>query len=194
VPGHYLGGREFDPIYSESAQLGVPIGFHTGAGQEAMPPRFPDFLSTHAAAHAFEQMSAAATIVVGGVLERHPTLRVAFLESGIGWVPYWMERLDENFEKRHAEVPYLTRKPSEYLLSGRCYFHTEPEERGLVYAVEVMGNDYIMYASDYPHWDCSHPDSARILEARGDLSEDTKRKILCENAARFYQLPVTAAV
>ncbi len=194
VPGRYLSDQAFDPIYAEAATLGVPIGTHTGVGQEAMPPRFPDFLSTHATAHPFEQMAAVCSFVVGGILERHPALRVAFLESGIGWVPFWLERLDESFEKRHAEVPYLRMKPSEYLLSGRCYFHTEPEEKGLVYAIEVLGDDQIMYASDYPHWDCMHPDSARILQERTDLSESSKRKILGDNAARFYKLPVPAGV
>jgi predicted TIM-barrel fold metal-dependent hydrolase len=85
-------------------------------------------------------------------------------------------------------------KPSEYMRSGRCYYHTEPEEKGLVYAIEVLGDDQIMYASDYPHWDCMHPDSARILQERTDLSASTKRKILGDNAARFYKLPVPAGV
>ena len=64
----------------------------------------------------------------------------------------------------------------------------------LVYAIEVLGDDQIMYASDYPHWDCMHPDSARILQERTDLSASSKRKILGDNAARFYKLPVPAGV
>ena len=136
-------------------------------------------------------MAAVCSIVLGGVLERHPDLRVAFLEAGVGWVPYWLERLDEHFEKLGNEVPHLSMKPSEYLLSGRCYFHVEPEERGLPFAIEVLGDDLLMYASDYPHWDCAFPDSARLLRERADLSETSKRKILGQNAARFYGLPVT---
>jgi predicted TIM-barrel fold metal-dependent hydrolase len=192
IPGRYLSDTAFDPLYAAAADLGVPIGFHAGAPTEAMPRRFADHLSTHAIAHTTEQMAAVCSIVVGGVLERHPTLRVAFLESGIGWVPYWLERLDGNYAKLGGEVPFLIRKPSEYLLSGRCYFHTEPDERGLPYAIQVLGDELIMWSSDYPHWDCAFPDSARLLQQRTDLSEASKRKLLGENAARFYRLEVGA--
>ncbi len=107
-------------------------------------------------------------------------------------MPYWIERLDEHYEKLRGEVPYLTRKPSEYLLSRRCYFHAGSEERGLVPAIDVIGDDCIMYASDYPRWDSAFPDSVSLLQERTDLPESSKRKVLGENAARFYKLPVAA--
>ena len=76
--------------------------------------------------HPVEQMMSLTSVIVGGVVERFPTLRLAFLEGGVGWVPYWMDRLDEEVEKRGAaEAPYLTKLPSEYIKNGRFYFGVE---------------------------------------------------------------------
>src|SRR5438874_1711648 len=76
--------------------------------------RYDNFFMTHMISHPFEQMLAALSIIAGGVLERFPRLKVAFLESGCGWLPFWLHRMDEHYEKRAHEVPWLTMKPSEY--------------------------------------------------------------------------------
>jgi predicted TIM-barrel fold metal-dependent hydrolase len=151
-----------------------------------MPNRFPDVLSTHVCAHPTEQLAALCSVVIGGVLERHPTLRVGFLESGIGWVPYALERLDEHHELLAGEVPHLSHPPSHYMLSGRCFFHADEDERALPYAISVLGDKCLMYASDYPHWDSHFPDGVRSLRQRTDLGEETKGRLLGDNALRFY--------
>ena len=79
-------------------------------------------------------------------------------------------------------------RPSDYVKSGRCYFGCEPEEKTLPFAAEHVGGDVLLYASDYPHWDSDWPHTVRRLRERTDLSEELKRKVLAENALRFYGL------
>jgi predicted TIM-barrel fold metal-dependent hydrolase len=129
-------------------------------------------------------------VLVGGLLDRFPTLRLAMLEGGVGWVPWWLDRLDEHFELLPNHMPRMKRPASETIAEGRILFSCEPEERHLAYAAQVLGDDKILYASDYPHWDCAFPNSARHIAERPDLPPDTRRRILGENAARFFNLRV----
>ncbi len=139
-------------------------------------------------------MALCATLV-GGVFERFPRLRLAYLESGIGWVPYIMDRLDEEIEKRGAEeAPYLTMRPSEYIASsGRIFFGVECEEKTIPDTLRWGLADTLLYASDYPHWDGDWPHTVSAVRERDDLSDEVKRKMLHDNALRFYKLNGAAA-
>src|SRR5262249_24324393 len=101
---HLLGDARFDPIYEQAQQLGVMLGVHAsgshlgGAGVEL----FPRFIQAHTVSHPFGQMRQLTSVVFEGVPERFPALRLAFLEAGAGWAPYWMERMDDEFAKRGA--------------------------------------------------------------------------------------------
>ena len=96
------------PFFAEAQRLNVPVCIHVGAGDgvPAGTERFDHPFYTHAMAHPFEQMIAVLCVVVGGLLERFPRLKVAFMEAGAGWVPYWMERLDEHYEFLQPTVPW----------------------------------------------------------------------------------------
>jgi uncharacterized protein len=191
------GHSYYDPIYAEAERLDVGLGFHTGTSNESLgSQRFRSFLCAHTIDHPVEQMIALCAILIGGVFERFPRLRVAYLESGIGWVPYMMDRLDEEVEKRGAdEASCLTQLPSEYIKSGRIFFGVECEEKTIPDGVRWGLEDTLLYASDYPHWDGDWPHTIHSVTARDDLSEDTKRKMLHDNAVRFYgpHLAVEAA-
>jgi predicted TIM-barrel fold metal-dependent hydrolase len=153
--------------------------------------RHDNWLITHAMAFPMGLIHALSSVVCGGVLERFPTLRVAFLEGGCGWLPFFMDRLDEHVEKLPSLVPWLTKSPSEHLKSGRVYITCEPEE-DLAYPISRLGEDLIMYASDYAHWDCEFPHSVTKIDEREELTAGQKDKILRENALRFYGLKVPA--
>jgi predicted TIM-barrel fold metal-dependent hydrolase len=140
----------------------------------------------HAIGHPFEQMIAMASIVCGGVLDDHPTLRVGFLEAGCGWVPYWVERLEEHYERRSAEMPRMTRSPREYLSEGRCFVTAEPDEHLVPEALASIGERSVMYASDYPHTDSKFPYSVKSVRERDDLSDQAKDLVLGQNALRYY--------
>jgi len=186
-----FGDPIYDPIYEAAQCRGVGLGFHTGTAADSLGgQRFRKFLSAHTIDHPAEQMMALIATVVGGVFERFPNVRIAFLESGIGWVPYMMDRLDEEVEKRGAnEAPYLTQLPSDYIKNGRIFFGVECGEKTIPDALRWQLEDTLLYSSDYPHWDGDWPHTVKIVRERKDLLEQTKRKMLHDNVARFYQLP-----
>ena len=185
----HLGSQNFWPLYEELQRLNVPLCVHNRREGPAGDNRFDSFIYMHTIGRPVETFIQFAGLIYGGVPERFPKLRIAFLECGVGWVPYWMERMDEEWEKRgKVEAPLCKKKPSEYLYSENSYYGCEPEEKMIGYVVNEIGSKTLMYASDYPHWDMSWPESGSILWAREDLSLDAKKDILLNNAKRFYNL------
>src|SRR5262249_28567015 len=187
---HVLGDARFTPIYETAQKLNVMVGIHAsgshlgGAGVDL----FPQFIQAHTCSHAFGQMRQITSIVFEGIPERFPDLKIAFLEAGCGWAPYWMERMDDEYAKRAPEAPNLKKKPSDYVRLGKIYFSCEADEWLLPQAVKLVGENQIVYASDFPHWDNSYPQSLNEIRDRGDLSDAQKRKILSDNARRLYGL------
>jgi uncharacterized protein len=187
---HVLGDSRFYGIYEEAQRLNVMLGIHAsgshlgGAGVDL----FPSFIQTHTCSHAFGQMRQLTSMIFEGVPEKFPRLRLAFLEAGCGWAPYWMERMDDEYAKRRSEAPALKKLPSEYVRSGTVYFSCEADEWLLPQALKLVGENQIVYASDFPHWDNSYPRSLDEIKNRGDLNDGQKQKILGDNARRLYGL------
>lgn len=187
---HLLGDTRFLPVYEEADRLEVMLAVHAsgshlgGAGVDL----FPRFIQAHTVSHPFGQMRQLTSIIFEGIPERFPRLRLAFLEAGCGWAPYWMERMDDEYEKRAAEAPALRKRPSEYVRSGTIFFSCEADEWLLPQALRLVGENQIVYASDFPHWDHSYPGSIEEIRSRGDITEGQKGKLLAENARRLYGL------
>src|SRR3990172_4840585 len=191
LPGKNLDHPSFQPFYAEVQELNVPLGIHWGNGTYlpgAGTDRFNKHFLTHVVGHPFEQMLALTAVVRGGILETFPALRFGFLESGCGWLPYLMWRLDEEYRGRSREVPLLKDKPSEYIKQGQCFISCSPDEPLIPTVAESVGADMIMFSSDYPHADGLFPDAVRTINERPEISQDVKKKILGEAAARFYNL------
>ncbi|HLI25626.1 MAG TPA: amidohydrolase family protein [Chloroflexota bacterium] len=188
------GDPYFDPFYATCERLGVPVAFHATGGERG-ECRFDTFLGLHLFSHVPEQMISLTNFILGGVLEKFPRLTAGFMEAGCGWLPFWMEHMDEEYEKRKHEAPLLTKEPSEYVRSGRIYIGCEPEEKLLPIVAQMVRDDILLYASDYPHWDSDWPHTVKTVRERTDLSDELKRKVLSENALRFYglQAPVTTS-
>lgn len=196
VGGKNLDHPDFYPIYEEAQKLDVPIAIHWGNGAyltAAGTERFDTHFMVHAIGHTFEQMIALATLVCGGIIELFPKLRFAFLEAGCGWLPYWLERLDEHYERRAAEMPLMKREPVDYITSGNCYFATEPDERMLPAVLRTIGDDYVLFSSDYPHTDSKFPHSVKYIKERTDITDASRAKLLSANGARFYRLQTEKA-
>lgn len=196
VNGKNLDHPDFYPIYESAQKLDLPIAIHWGNGAyltAAGTERFNTHFMVHAIGHPFEQMIALATLVCGGILELFPNLRFAFLEAGCGWLPYWVERLDEHYERRTAEMPLMKREPIDYVTSGSCYFATEPDERMLPAVLRTIGDDYVLFSSDYPHTDSKFPFSVKYIRERVDVTEASKAKVLSANGAKFYRLQTDKA-
>ncbi|HWP59264.1 MAG TPA: amidohydrolase family protein [Candidatus Acidoferrales bacterium] len=184
-----LGGAEFYPLYEEAERLDVPLAVHAFGGDDPGNEIFDQFICLHTTGHPFPVLRQLTGMIFGGIPERYPRLKLGYFEIGCGWLPYWMERMDEEWEKRgKVEAPLCKKRPSEYLTSGQIYYGCEPEEKMIGYVVSEVGSETLMYASDYPHWDMSWPDSAVILWRREDLSLEAKQNILERNARRFYNL------
>jgi predicted TIM-barrel fold metal-dependent hydrolase len=175
----------FDPIYTVAEELDVPLGFHAGGARLA----HHRFVDSYAQLHAFEFpaniMLAVTTLVCGGVLQRHPRLRAAMLEAGVGWAPYYFERLDEHYEHRAHEMPAIDRPPSAFLDDGRLVISTEGED-GLAHAMHELGAQAVVWASDYPHWDSEFPGSVRKVSDRDDLTDAERRALFDANPRRLY--------
>jgi predicted TIM-barrel fold metal-dependent hydrolase len=180
----------FYPLWEAAQDLDLPICIHAGCGR---PPyalgtneSSNNLFMMHTMAHPFEQMRAIAAVMGGGVLDKFPKLRFAFLEAGVGWVPWWLDRLAEHAEKLPNHVPLMKRHPQDYVVSSQCVFSCEPDEPMLEAVIAEIGDEVVLYASDYPHWDCSFPDSVRCLAQRETLSESARRNILAHNALKLY--------
>lgn len=185
----------FDPFWERVAALGVPATIHEGLSDN-LPTvgsdRFDNPALLHVLSHPFEQMTACAGLIMTGVLERFPTLKVAFLESGAGWLPYWLGRLDGHVETWGVFTPALTMKPSEYF-RRQCVISTDPEEEIGALVVQAVGDECVVWASDYPHPDAHFPGSvAKSAASLVSLSAASQRKVFADNAARLYGITLPA--
>jgi predicted TIM-barrel fold metal-dependent hydrolase len=133
----------------------------------------------------------------GGILERHPRLRVAFLEGGAGWLPWFSERIDHYhpvanwFRGSFGLDPLPHAKPGTYL--DRVWMTCEADERLLPQVIDLLGEDKIMVSEDMPHLE-DREGSVGELRGRTDIPESAKRKIITDNPARFYGLQVGVPV
>ncbi len=131
-------------------------------------------------------MLAVTTFVAYGVLERHPSLRVAFLESGAVWALSYLHRLDEHLELFGFDRGALTMRPSDYF-RRQCFVSVEELEPGLAAMLaEYPGS--VVFASDYPHADGTFPGSTTELLATDELDETAVQRVLRDNALRLYGL------
>ena len=197
VNGRTIDHRDFDPLYAELERLGVPLATHEGAGVHLAQfgrDRYDTLFKLHVMCHAVENMGACLDLIVGGVLERHPKLRVAFLESGAGWAPWWLERMDEHWEGYFGtrDAPYLRMKPSAYF-RRQCYISTEVDERFTAHVIEAFGDGCVTLGSDYPHGDGKFPHAIEEFLKVETLSAPQKRKILWDNPLRLYGIELEAA-
>jgi predicted TIM-barrel fold metal-dependent hydrolase len=189
--GRNLHDAAYDDFYSTLEDLDVPLSVHEGCGV-FMPQygidRFEEHIIWHAMCHPMEQMGAVVSFTLGGIWERHPQLDVAFLESGAGWLPYWLHRLDEHVEwLGEIETPELTATPTEYF-RRRGYIGMEGDEPALRAVVDAVGPDRLLWASDYPHPDAKYPGMVDAFLEVDDLTSAEQGLILGDNPRRFYRL------
>src|SRR6202521_3492508 len=118
-----LDHPSFDVVWAEAERLNAAVCVHGGGQAIYQVPigvdRFNTRLEKHAFTHPVGQMLAVMSFSVGGILHRFPKLRVAFLEANVGWLPFWLERLDEHWELTPEQAPQIDRKPSETIMHGR---------------------------------------------------------------------------
>ena len=187
------GHGDFDPIYRQAEALDFPLAVHGAPSRGMGFDYFDKFIQVHTLEHPFAILIQFTNMIFEGVFERFPKLRVVFLEAGSGWLPYMMDRMDEEFEKPYRfQAPLLKKKPSEYIRSGQIWATCEVEEKALPQVLRQFNPRCLMWPSDYPHErlpDMFKHDIPEFL-AREDLSEEEKRWILYENPKEFYKIQI----
>ncbi|XXX79842.1 amidohydrolase family protein [Sorangium sp. So ce134] len=190
--GRTLAHPAYEPFWGECERCGIAIVIHEGTHARlptAGADRFETRFALHACSHPMEQMMALLTLIEGGVLERHPDLRVAFLEAGCGWLPYWLWRLDE-VEYRHmaGEVEENVRMAPSVYFRRQCFVSAEPDEPLLAQHARFIGEDLLLFGTDFPHLDHEGDVVGQVLALRGELGQVGLEKMLWKNAERFFGL------
>jgi predicted TIM-barrel fold metal-dependent hydrolase len=190
VQGRGLDHPVWDPLWSLLEELDVPLAVHEGTTQDLPQSgrdRFENFALRHVCSHPHEQQIACVGLLMGGVLERHPRLRVVFLESGCGWVPHWLERMDDHMGAWGHATAKLPLRPSEYF-RRQCFVSCDPQEGTLPAVVDLVGDGCVVFASDYPHPDAISGDLVGRITGRAELDAAAQEKILAGNAERCFGL------
>jgi predicted TIM-barrel fold metal-dependent hydrolase len=182
------GGRRYWPIYAAAEAAGLPIGIHAFGygGYPITAGGWPSYYIEEMVGHAQCSQSVVASLVLEGVFERFPRLKVVLIEGGVAWAAALGWRMDAQWKKLKQELPHLKRLPSEYM-RGNVWFSTqpieEPEPRSqLAETFDWIGWDRILFASDYPHWDFDDPAHALPLK----MTETQRRQVFLENAKGVY--------
>lgn len=189
-----LGDGYYDPLWEVLQDLDVGFATHEFMGlngPSAGSDRFESFVEWHACVHPMEAQMAMLSMIAGGVFERFPRLRVAYMEAGSAWVPWWLHRIEEHVELAGwLEAPQCTKSPFEYFKQN-CFVTTECDEYLVSHVIAELGDERILFETDYPHPDSKYPRAVETFLSQERLSEESKRKILWDNAVDFYRFPET---
>ena len=189
------GGRHFDdPVFArfwETAQdLEMPIAFHVVVRDRQW---FRQWLRKDPsdglfgfAFLAIDVMAAFTQMLCAGMFERYPRLRCAVLEAGSNWIAAWLDRLDHKYRVMAHQTP-IRMEPSAYFYR-QCLISADPDESVTAEMIRHLGADYFIWASDYPHIDASFGVVRELRQHLASLPEDARRKVLGDNARRFYRL------
>ena len=195
-----LANRDWDPFWEACAGLQLPVHFHIGASVSAM-----GFYGHYAWESHNPNVKLAlggtmlfignARIVVNtiasGMFDRYPDLKIVSVESGVGWIPFILEALDYEIEE-NAPVQFaeLQKKPSEYFGSNLfATFWFENNRNKLPELIEAVGEDSILFETDFPHPTCLYPSPLETMDAKmATLAPETRAKIMGENARKLYRL------
>lgn len=193
VPPHHENGTTLDDprldhLWTAAQDLGVPVCVHTIGAQISPIEKFLHPPLMDEAYGSIPSMLALGHLILGGVLDRFPALTFAFLEAGAGWVPYFMDRMQESSEMFGRKDRQLKKTPEEYVRSEQLYYATDPDEPLLPAVAQLVGEERLVIGSDYCHPEGMCPFTMSNLAERDDLSDGLKRKILHDNPARLYGL------
>ena len=189
VQGRNLYHESYESLWTALEELNRPVCIHDSGS-----PYWPSFgermethTSGHIIAHPFEAMVAMMSLIWYGVIENHPNLKIVHVEADAGWLPYWLQRMEQHWGfSGNAEPPALKKRPTEYFKSN-FIVACRGDEMTLPSVCQLVGDDYISFNTDYPHPDGRWPQGMANLEDQA-LPEASIRKIFCDNAAPLFGL------
>jgi len=183
-------------IYGAIQERNLPLVFHAGLMWGGHPSftLCRRFMAVHALSFSFSNILHMTNWLCNGMPERFPRLKTVWIESGLAWIPFLMQRLDNEYMMRSSEVPLLKRKPSDYM--REMFYSSQPMEavdnrEAIELTFKMMNAEtQLMYASDYPHWDMDLPS---VIYDLPFLTDKAKRNILGGNAQRAFNLEPTVS-
>lgn len=182
----HISAKDYWPVYEEAEKLGCALAIHGGSYRDLGFNTFTVFPATRALGMPFPLAIAMTGMIVDGVLDRFPNLRLGFMEGGTSWIPMIIDRLEREVEYAGLR---LNKSPSDYF-SGGVFVSCEGNEKTLAYSIERVGVEPFMFATDFPHeisMDNCMEEIDEIVE-RKDLKEEHKKALLGDNARKFYKL------
>jgi uncharacterized protein len=195
-----LWDEAWEPLWAAAAETGIPVGFHLGGGMRTVVfsgPKAtnPGNMGVRVSTSPLQMDEALAAVIFSGALERHPNLKIVLAETGIGWLPYMLERMDDTYRK-FLDAPDFWRSHSRLALSmaPSAYFRrqiwaTFQTDHAGLRLLDALGEERVMWASDYPHADSTWPESSKAIEDNfKDIPTGARRRILCDNARQLYGL------
>ena len=193
--GQPVDDPDLDPIWEVMNDYGLPIMHHSFFYE---PPYFPGYRDiwgnaaiARTAAHPWGAQRLLAYVIAGGILDRYPNIKIGFSETGHGWLPYWVLRLDSQVTYVKGAVRPLKHLPSEYVKMGRVYCAIETHEgpKMTKAVMDILGDGCLMYASDFPHPECDWPHSVdNVLAWTEELGEGPMRNLMAGNAEKYLRL------
>lgn len=187
-----LGDRSWDRLWSAAEETGLPISFHIKGGTSSkLSYRVGKWQSAaYASVLPLQLDEPLAIMLFSGALERHPGFTLVLAESGVGWMPYFLTRMDMEWEALRDKLDYAPAVPPSELFHRQVQATFE-EEPLAVQFIPLLGADSCMWASDYPHTDSTFPESVHAIEETlGALPADDLRKITATNCAHLYGFPL----
>lgn len=187
---------DFDPLWHEIEDAGVPLVLHVIVRFKRRGGSFVNDwyeqgqanpLFTFGLGATYQIVPAACSMIVDGLFDKFPRLKVFCVEAGAGWAAYAMDRLDEKYHHFGWVNPLELGKPSEYFRRN-LWFCAEPEERTIDQQLDLVGEDRICWGSDYPHIDSHIEAASQIRDSVANLSEERRRLVLGENARTLFGL------
>jgi len=190
----YCGSRNLDDsayyaYFQAAEELNVPLMCHPNSNGELID-RFDNFFKTHVLGRPTNCVAALVALVLGGVFEKFPKLKVVFFEVSAEWILYWMHRMDDDWEwaKDFPQISgMLKMAPSEYIRRN-VWITCEADEGDMTRTIKELGEDRILMASDYPHFDSEYPHTVSEIRKRKDLTQKQKDMVLGENAVRLLNI------
>jgi predicted TIM-barrel fold metal-dependent hydrolase len=192
VKNRALHDPYFDPFWAACQEADMPVGIHpSGCGDlpgALQGLRLDAPIMGHPTIFFVDEMLGFSHLVCGGVLERHPRLKVVVLEAGGGWLGHWFDRFDHFAQVYGWMAPELKLKPSQYF-KRQCWISFDPDESTLPALTPIIGEDRIVWASDYPHLDATFPGVVDELDEHLEkLPASARDKVRGANAAALYGL------
>ena len=216
VGNKHIDDPSMEPVWATAAETELPVAVHIGFCCPGMDSLYDNVADVNTMPFVFSLLLGFQRVFASGLLDRYPNLRVGFLENGARWLDFMVKRIAEQSGRYEARTTSTGGRPpvppggiggtslargaykseglpEDYIREGRVFVNAEVDENQLPFVVQEYGDQFLLFASDIPHGHRVVDPVTKFLN-KTDLSEETKRRILVDNTARFYGLPVPEAV